>query len=153
MRSWRRLGQHRSTIFHELRRNHFHDSEIPKRGYQCIVAQGHSDGRRTRRRKLVQDATPCKCLGFRTPAEVFKANLLRRGHKREKLSGQPKSYLSQRVQTSAEEAESWSVAEAAIFGASSILEQMARFIDQEPGNLLPTELPVNVGFSSIRQSS
>ena len=26
----RRLGRHRSTIFRELRRNHFHDGEIPK---------------------------------------------------------------------------------------------------------------------------
>lgn len=26
----RRLGRHRSTIFRELRRNHFHDSEVPK---------------------------------------------------------------------------------------------------------------------------
>ncbi|ARC39056.1 hypothetical protein A6J80_22495 (plasmid) [Paracoccus yeei] len=51
-----RLGRHRSTIFRELRRNHFHDSDIPKlSGYWCIVAQSYSDGRRTRRRKLVRD--------------------------------------------------------------------------------------------------
>ena len=52
----RRLGRHRSTIFRELRRNHFHDSEIPKlSGYWCVVAQSYSDGRRTRQRKLVRD--------------------------------------------------------------------------------------------------
>ena len=52
----RKLGRHRSTIFRELRRNHFHDSEIPKlSGYWCVVAQGYSDGRRTRQRKLVRD--------------------------------------------------------------------------------------------------
>ncbi|WP_170295224.1 IS30 family transposase [Paracoccus aestuariivivens] len=39
------------------------------------------------------NATPRKCLGFRTPAEVFKANLLGRGHRRAKLSRQPKSHL------------------------------------------------------------
>jgi len=39
------------------------------------------------------NATPRKCLGFRTPAEVFKANLLGRGHRRAKLSTQPKSHL------------------------------------------------------------
>jgi len=51
----RRLGRHRSTIFRELRRNRFHDSEIPRlSGYWCIVAQGLCDGRRTRRRKLVR---------------------------------------------------------------------------------------------------
>ena len=33
----RRLGRHRSTIFRELRRNHFHNSEVPKlSGYWCI---------------------------------------------------------------------------------------------------------------------
>ena len=52
----RRLGRHRSTIFRELRRNHFHDSEIPKlSGSWCVVAQSYSDGRRTRQRKLVRD--------------------------------------------------------------------------------------------------
>lgn len=52
----RRLGRHRSTIFRELRRNHFHDSDIPKlSGYWCVVAQSYSDGRRTRQRKLVRD--------------------------------------------------------------------------------------------------
>lgn len=36
----RRLGRHRSTIVRELRRNHFHDSDIPKlSGYWCVVAR------------------------------------------------------------------------------------------------------------------
>ena len=53
----RRLGRHRSTIFRELRRNHFHDSEVPKlSGYWCIVAQSLSDSRRTRQRKLVRES-------------------------------------------------------------------------------------------------
>ena len=34
------------------------------------------------------NSTPRKCPGFRTPAEVFKANLLGRGHRRAKLSTQ-----------------------------------------------------------------
>ena len=52
----RRLGRHRPTIFRELRRNHVHDTEVPKlSGYWCIVAQSFSDGRRTRQRKLVRD--------------------------------------------------------------------------------------------------
>lgn len=51
-----RLGRHRSTIFRELRRNHFHDSEAPRlSGYWCIVAQSLSDGRRTRQRKLMRE--------------------------------------------------------------------------------------------------
>ncbi len=52
----RRLGRHRSTIVRELRRNHFHDGEISKPcGSWCVVAQGLSDGGRTRQRKLVRD--------------------------------------------------------------------------------------------------
>ena len=52
-----RLGRHRSTIFRELRRNHFHDSEVPRlRGYWRIVAQNLSDGRRKRQRKLIRDS-------------------------------------------------------------------------------------------------
>lgn len=39
------------------------------------------------------NATPRKCLSLRTPAEVFKANILGRGYRRTKLSRQPKSYL------------------------------------------------------------
>ena len=63
----RRLGRHRSTIFRELRRNHFPDGEIPKlSGYCCVVAQSYSDGRRTRQRKLVRDPGLCdqveRCL-------------------------------------------------------------------------------------------
>ena len=51
----RRLDRHRSTIFRELRRNHFHDSEVPTLcGYWGIVAQGLSNGRRMRRRKLAR---------------------------------------------------------------------------------------------------
>ena len=52
----RRLGRHGSTILRELRRNHVHDSAVPKlSGYWCVVAQSFSDGRRTRQRKLVRD--------------------------------------------------------------------------------------------------
>ncbi len=39
------------------------------------------------------NGTPRKCLGFRTPAEGFKANLLGRGYRTAKLSRQPKSHL------------------------------------------------------------
>lgn len=52
-----RLGRHRSTIFRELWRNHFHDSEAPRlRGYWRIVTQSLSDGRRTRQCKLMCDS-------------------------------------------------------------------------------------------------
>lgn len=52
-----RLGRHGFTIFRELRRNHFHDSEAPRlRGYWRIVTQSLSDGRRTRQRKLMRES-------------------------------------------------------------------------------------------------
>ena len=37
--------------------------------------------------------TPRKCLGFRTPAEVFRSHILGRGHRKAKLSTKPKSHL------------------------------------------------------------
>lgn len=39
------------------------------------------------------NATPRKCLGYRTPAEVFRANIIGHGHRTEKLSRRPKSHL------------------------------------------------------------
>ena len=52
-----RLGRHRSTIFRELRRNHFHHSEVLRLSdYWCIVAQSLSDGRRKRQRKLMRES-------------------------------------------------------------------------------------------------
>lgn len=49
-----RLGRHRSTIFRELRRNRFHDAEIPEfNGYYALVASDIAGRRRSRRRKLV----------------------------------------------------------------------------------------------------
>ncbi|QEU06546.1 helix-turn-helix domain-containing protein (plasmid) [Paracoccus yeei] len=53
----RRLGRHRSTIFRELRRNHFHDSEVPK------LEQW---------RKHYNTKRPHSALGYRPPApEAF----------------------------------------------------------------------------------
>lgn len=39
------------------------------------------------------NATPRKGRGFRTPTQVFRANILDHGHRREKLSRDPKSHL------------------------------------------------------------
>ncbi len=39
------------------------------------------------------NATPRKCLGYRTPAEVFRANVIGHGYRTEKLSRRPKSQL------------------------------------------------------------
>ena len=39
------------------------------------------------------NATPRKCLGYRTPAEVFRANVIGHGYRTEKLSRRPKSHL------------------------------------------------------------
>lgn len=50
-----RLGRHRSTVFRELRRNRYHDAEIPElSGYWSVPAQKIALGRRFRHRKLVR---------------------------------------------------------------------------------------------------
>lgn len=49
-----RLGRHRSTVFRELRRNHFHDAELPQLSGWCIVAQRIALGRRFQHRKIVR---------------------------------------------------------------------------------------------------
>lgn len=49
------LGRHRSTIFRELRRNHFVDRSMPKVvGYFAMAAQLRTADRRARQRKLVR---------------------------------------------------------------------------------------------------
>ncbi len=49
------LGRHRSTIFRELRRNHFVDRCLPKVvGYFAMAAQLQTGDRRARQRKLVR---------------------------------------------------------------------------------------------------
>jgi IS30 family transposase len=48
------LGRHRSTIFRELRRNHFQDRDLPKVGDFAMAAQIRTADRRARHRKLVR---------------------------------------------------------------------------------------------------
>lgn len=49
----RQLGRHRSTIYREIKRNTFHDRELPEYdGYYSTVAQDISNERRQRLRKL-----------------------------------------------------------------------------------------------------
>lgn len=50
-----KLGRHRSSIFRELRRNMFEDTEMPDlTGYFCVTAHGMAKERRSRHRKLVR---------------------------------------------------------------------------------------------------
>jgi len=49
------LKRHRSTIFRELKRNHFFDAELPKVvGYFGVAAHSMTRDRRTRQRKLIR---------------------------------------------------------------------------------------------------
>ena len=49
------IGQHRSTVYREIKRNHFVDLELPYlNGYYCINAQATATARRARRRKLIR---------------------------------------------------------------------------------------------------
>ena len=50
-----KLGRHRSTIFRELRRNAFTDSQMPKlNGYYCVTANDMARDRRAKLRKLAR---------------------------------------------------------------------------------------------------
>lgn len=49
------IGRHRSTIYREIKRNHFEDEELPYlSGYYGVNAQRYASERRARRRKLVR---------------------------------------------------------------------------------------------------
>ncbi|MBP1807634.1 IS30 family transposase [Rubellimicrobium aerolatum] len=51
----RRLGRHRSTIYRELKRNWWHDAEVPQaKGYWPVTAQQLADGRRRSSCKLAR---------------------------------------------------------------------------------------------------
>jgi|TARA_R110002051_G_scaffold262170_1_gene322110 IS30 family transposase len=56
------LGRHRSTIFRELRRNHFRDDQLPDVvGYFAVAAHHDCAKRRSRKRKLIKHAD-LRCL-------------------------------------------------------------------------------------------
>ncbi len=49
------IGRHRSTVYREIKRNHFEDDELPYlNGFYGVNAQRCADARRARRRKLVR---------------------------------------------------------------------------------------------------
>lgn len=49
------LGRHRSTIFRELKRNHFQDEQLPDIvGYFAVAAHQECATRRSRKRKLIK---------------------------------------------------------------------------------------------------
>jgi IS30 family transposase len=49
------IGRHRSTVYREIKRNYYHDEEIPSlNGYYGLNAQDYATDRRARRRKLVR---------------------------------------------------------------------------------------------------
>lgn len=55
------LGRCRSTIFRELKRNHFSDESMPKHdGYYGAAAQLMTADRRARDRKLIRHPALCK---------------------------------------------------------------------------------------------
>lgn len=49
------IGRHRSTVYREIKRNHFDDEELPYlSGYYGLNAQRYASKRRARRRKLIR---------------------------------------------------------------------------------------------------
>jgi len=54
------LKRRRSTIFREIRRNHFHEADMPKvRGYFAMAAQIRTVDRRARQCKLIRHRQLC----------------------------------------------------------------------------------------------
>ncbi|TMV79120.1 IS30 family transposase [Thioclava sp. BHET1] len=58
-----KLGRHRATIYREIRRNYWHDREVPAaEGYWPVTAQNLADARRTRQRKLILQPDLCAAV-------------------------------------------------------------------------------------------
>ena len=89
------IGRHRSTVFREIKRNHFSDESMPKHdGYYGAATQLMVADRRTRRwflpkheirsmtdqdMKEISDRlnnTQRKCLGSKTPSGVFREKMM-----------------------------------------------------------------------------
>ena len=57
------LGRHRSTIHREIRRNFWHDPEVPMAtGYWHVTAQQLAAARRARQRKLIRHPGLCAAV-------------------------------------------------------------------------------------------
>ncbi|MBL4750010.1 MAG: IS30 family transposase, partial [Amylibacter sp.] len=49
------MNRHKSTLYREIKRNFWHDEEVPKAaGYFPVTAQSFADERRARQRKLIR---------------------------------------------------------------------------------------------------
>lgn len=57
------LGRHRSTIYREIRRNWWHDREVPAAGgYWPVTAPKLTADRRARQRKIARDPDLCAAV-------------------------------------------------------------------------------------------
>lgn len=76
------LKRHKSTIFREIKRNFWAGDAFPKKyaGYfRMASSQARYQGNDSHDIKQVCDRlnnTPRKCLGWKTPAELFTKNML-----------------------------------------------------------------------------
>ena len=70
----RQLGRHRSTIYREIKRNTFHDRELPEYdGYYSTVAQDISNERRRRLRSIISvDSSSCRYQSCNTALPVVR---------------------------------------------------------------------------------
>ena len=76
------IGRHRSTVYREIKRNHFTDDELPYlNGYYGMVAQRNASERRARRRKLIRlENISQNCTGSTRPHRRIWLNNLGRSH-------------------------------------------------------------------------
>lgn len=72
----RALSRHRSTIYREIKRNWWHDTEVPEAdGYWPVTAQELAKGRRARNRKLarhveLRDAVVNRLMAGWSPEQI-----------------------------------------------------------------------------------
>lgn len=92
------LGRHRSRIYREIRRNSWHDQEVPAaNGYWLVTAQKLAVDRRARQRKLARNPDLCALVIER----------LRQGWSPEQIAGRPEAEPGARHQLCHETIYAW----------------------------------------------
>ena len=109
------LGRHRSRIYREIRRNSWHDQEVPAaNGYWLVTAQKLAVDRRARQRKLARNPDLCALVIER----------LRQGWSPEQIAGRPEAEPGARHQLCHETIYAW------IYSPLGQSQELARYLPE-----------------------